>query len=94
MVTTRDLLYMSNTKMTLNCRNISGILQVLTKFQPSNGALSEKYTETDFCLTEKYFILNNLGDNNLLNKKSEFINKCRHQRKLLLSSVLCEDSMD
>ena len=51
----------------------------------------------DFCklrLTEKYFILNNLGDNKLLNKKSEFVNKCHHQKKLLLSSVLCEDSMD
>ena len=53
--------------------------------------------KSDFCklcLTEKYFILNNLGDNKLLNKKSEFVNKCRHQKKLLLSSVLCEDSMD
>ena len=46
MVTTKGLSYMSNTKMALNCRNISGILQVLIKFQPSNGALSEKYTET------------------------------------------------
>ena len=46
------------------------------------------------CLTEKYFILNDLGDNKLLNKKSEFVNKCCHQNKLLLSSVLCKDSMD
>ena len=53
--------------------------------------------KSDFCklcLTEKYFILNNLADNKFLNKKSEFVNKCRHQKKLLLSSVLCEDSMD
>ena len=53
--------------------------------------------KSDFCklcLTEKYFILNNLGDNKLYNKKSEFVNKCRHQKKLLLSSVRCEDSMD
>ena len=52
--------------------------------------------KSDFCklcLTEKYFILNNLEDNKLLNKKSEFVNKCCHQKKLLLSSVLCEDSM-
>ena len=34
------------------------------------------------CLTEKYFIINNLGDNKLLNKKSEFVDKCRHQKKL------------
>ena len=46
MVTTRGLSDMSGTKMTLNCRNISGILQVLIKLQPSNGALSEKYTKT------------------------------------------------
>ena len=32
MVTTRGLSYMSNTKMTLNCQNISGILQILIKF--------------------------------------------------------------
>ena len=47
-------------------------------------------TKSDFCklcLTEKHFILNDLGANKLLNKKSEFVNKCRHQ--LLLSSVLC-----
>ena len=40
--------------------------------------------KSDFCklcLTEKYFILNNLGDNKLLNKKSEFVYKCRHQKK-------------
>ena len=42
MLTTRGLSYMSNRKMTLNCRNISGILQVLIKLQPSNGALSVK----------------------------------------------------
>ena len=53
--------------------------------------------KSDFCtlcLTEKYFILNKLADNKFLNKKSEFVNKCLHQKKLLLTSVLCEDSMD
>ena len=43
-----------NTKMTLNCRNISGILQVFIKFQPSNGALSEKYTETQNQISVSY----------------------------------------
>ena len=28
-----------------------------------------------------------LGDNRLLNRKSKFINKCRHQKNLLLSDV-------
>ena len=92
---------MSGTKMTLNCQNISGILQVLIKFQPSNGGSIVRNihgnTKSDFCklcLTEKYFTLNDLGDNKLLDKKFEFVNKCRHQNKLLLSSVLYKDSMD
>ena len=54
-------------------------------------------TKSDFCklcLTEKYLILNDLGKNKLLNKKSEFVNKCCHQNKLFLSSVLCKDIMD
>ena len=44
------------------------------------------------CLTEKLFILKTLGDDDCLNKKTEFINKCRHQNKLLLKNV--KDSMD
>ena len=59
-----------------NCREIDG------------NAKSDFYK---LCLTEKYFILNDLGDNKSLNKK--FVNKCRHQKKLLISSVLCEDSV-
>ena len=31
------------------------------------------------CLMEKYYILYALGDDNCLNKRSEFVNKCRHQ---------------
>ena len=36
------------------------------------------------CLTEKVFIINALNDNQLLTRKSELINTCRHQNKLLL----------
>ena len=57
-----------------------------------NGNAKSDFCE--LCLTEKYFILNNLVDNKLLNKKSEFVDKCCHQKKVLLSSVLCEDSMN
>ena len=46
----------------------------------------------NLCLTEKLFILNTLGDDNCLNKKTESINKCRHQNKLLLKNV--KDSKD
>ena len=34
------------------------------------------------------------GDKNLFNKKSELVNKCRHQNKLLLSNVKTNDTMD
>ena len=44
------------------------------------------------CLTEKLLILNALGDDKCLNKKTEFINKCRHQNKLLLKNE--RDSMN
>ena len=39
------------------------------------------------CLIKKYFILNALGDNKLLHKKFQFINKCCHQNKLLLRTL-------
>ena len=39
------------------------------------------------CLTEKLWIVNHISDNNILNKKSELINKCRHLKKFLLKHV-------
>ena len=42
--------------------------------------------KTDFCklcLMAKFYILNALVDERCLNKKSEFINKCHHQNKLI-----------
>ena len=36
------------------------------------------------CLTEKLWFLKHFSDVNLLNKKSEFIIKCRHENKLLI----------
>ena len=36
------------------------------------------------CLCEKYFIINSLDDKNLLNKRNEFITKCRHQNKIFI----------
>ena len=43
------------------------------------------------CLMETLYILDALGDDRCLNKRSEFISKCRHQNKLLLKNV--KDSM-
>ena len=43
-----------------------------------------------FCklyLTEKFWILKHFNNKHLLNKKSEFISKCRHENKLLVKSA-------
>ena len=50
-----------------------------------------------FCklfLMEKLYKNNSIGDERLLNKKSEFVNKCHHQDKLLLKKLSLKDSMD
>ena len=44
------------------------------------------------CLMDKFYILNALWNERCLNKRTEFISKCRHQNKLLLKNV--KDSMD
>ena len=45
------------------------------------------------CLTEKILIINSIGDNRVLNKRSEFVKKCRHQNKYLIKHVKLKDSM-
>ena len=40
-----------------------------------------------WCLSEKSFIINSLNECDFLNKKSEFVSKCIHQRQCLLSSI-------
>ena len=46
-------------------------------------------------VTGTFYIIQSLDDQNLLNNKSELVNKCRHQNKLLLlSNVKRNDSMD
>ena len=39
------------------------------------------------CLTEKFFIINSIGDNRVLNKRSEFVNKYRHQNRYLIKNA-------
>ena len=39
------------------------------------------------CFVEKLFILTALEDDKCLNKKTEFIYKCHHQKKILLKNV-------
>ena len=38
-------------------------------------------------LTEKFWLLKHFNDKHLLNKKSEFTSKCRHENELLVKSV-------
>ena len=37
-------------------------------------------------VSEKFYIIKSLNDPNLANKKSELVNTCHHQSKLLLKS--------
>ena len=49
----------------------------------------------NFCklsLTEKCYIINALGNPSLFNKRSKFVNSCRHKHKLLLKFM--NDSKD
>ena len=45
------------------------------------------------CLSEKLFTIRNLDNINMLNKKSEFISKCRHINRRLMIKVK-DDSND
>ena len=47
----------------------------------------------NLCLSEEAFIIRNLDDVNMLNKRWEFISKCRHINKRLLNRVK-DDSND
>ena len=45
-------------------------------------------------LTEKCHLTEYFNDIRLLNKKSQLINACRHQSKLLIKTLKRNDSMD
>ena len=48
------------------------------------SVIKNKLNFSKLCLFEKFYVLKSLNDPNLLNKKTEFANTCRHQSKLLL----------
>ena len=54
-----------------------------TSVKQSNGKFS-------LFLYEKMSIINSINDEKLLSKRSELINKCRHQNKLLFKSIKTE----
>ena len=49
------------------------------------GMIKRRYCS--LCLTEKLWLLHYFDDIGLLNKRSEFISKCRHETMLLISST-------
>ena len=55
---------------------------------------STKFNYCPLCLTEKYPLKEYFKHIRLLNKKSEFINACRHQSKLILKTLKRNDRMD
>ena len=64
------------------------------KFSIAKGVKGNTFINNcNLCLTEKAFIIRNLDDVNMLNRRSEFISKCRHINKRLLNRVN-DDSND
>ena len=65
-------------------------LQMTPKVLWEIAAVSKCETRIDsckLCLTEKLFIIKSFDNYQLLNKKSELFNTCRHKNKLLLKSL-------
>ena len=52
----------------------------VVNFHPRGGVCT-------LCLTERLWVLKHFNDVNLLNKKSEFISKRKHENKLLIKSA-------
>ena len=60
----------------------------IIKCVPAYSNISKK---CQLCLPEKFEILNCNNPNELLNKRSELISKCRHVNKFLLSNYKSND---
>ena len=87
-------------------RNSTELSKYIWKLKETNIASTDTWkvvakvfsdTEINFCklcFTEKVFIINALNDSQLLYKKSELINTCRHQNKLLLKCLKRNNKRD
>ena len=79
----KDMWKLKEEKITANVKlNICQSLSIMSIVHgtPKGGVCK-------LCLTEKFWLLKHFNDKNLLNKKSEFITKCRNENKLLVKSV-------
>ena len=58
------------------------------KFPIAKGVKGNTFfNNCNLCLSEKTFIIRNLDDVNMLNKRLEFTSKCQHINKRLLNKV-------
>ena len=85
-VTFRHRKYINSTELSKyiwhlkdNCINFDIKWSIIARAKP----YSNKTKRCDLCLTEKLMIINS-HSNNLLNKRSELISKCRHENKFYL----------
>ena len=62
---------------------IPSLKQSLITFLPAYSNITKR---CQLCLYEKYAIITYPDPENLLNKRSEIMSKCPHQRKFLLSN--------
>ena len=80
-------------KSTMRSLNINGNLTTTRSKQTLHGGLlkgrsvNQGCNYCKLCLTEKHVVLKSLDDPNLLNSRSEFVSKCRHDNKYLIKSV-------
>ena len=76
-------------KLSVECWNLkagSSNSKVTWAVKNQFSAYSPQSKRSSFCLNEKLEILED-KENNLLNKKSEKIWKCRHQKKYMLRTL-------
>ena len=71
-----------------------GIRPILARsiVKGGNSKTSAKFCK--LCLTEKFYIIRSLDDKNFPIKKAELVNKFRRQKKLLLSNVKRNDTIN
>ena len=72
--------YMWKLKDEETTANIKWNIMSIVQGNPKGGVCN-------FYLAEKFYLLKNFDDEHLLNKKSMFISKCRHENKLLAKSA-------
>ena len=75
----KHIKYQYNTELTKYVWNLKNNI----KYNIQQKVIDKVYgyansTMCKLCLIEKLWIINHINNNNILNKKSEIINKCRH----------------